>query len=73
MNVGNGRQLDEIGLARDFGSPIEHSSFSADILRLVVTDDRVLIESDDWICSILQKLISKDKSYQTLIDTIECQ
>jgi hypothetical protein len=39
----------------------------------LLTDSRLKIESEDWLLTILQTLISRDCSYEDLIDTIECQ
>jgi hypothetical protein len=52
---------------------LNHSLFSVEILRILLTDSRIIIESEDWLLEVLQSLISKDCSYENLIDTIECQ
>jgi hypothetical protein len=52
---------------------LDHSLFSVDILRILLTDSRLIIESEDWLLEVLKTLITKDCSYENLIDTIECQ
>jgi hypothetical protein len=52
---------------------LDHSLISNEILRMLLTDSRLLIESEDWLLKILKNLIAKDCSYENLIDTIECQ
>jgi hypothetical protein len=63
----------DIGYACEHFISLDHSLFSVEILRILLSDSRLIIESEDWLLAILQTLISKDCSYDNLIDTIECQ
>jgi hypothetical protein len=63
----------DIGYACEQFISLDHSLFSIEILRILLSDFRLKIESEDWLLTILQRLISKDCSYEDLIDTIECQ
>jgi hypothetical protein len=63
----------DIGCACEHFISLNHSLFSVEILRILLTDDRLLIKSEDWLFEVLKTLIAKDSSYEPLIDTIESQ
>jgi hypothetical protein len=63
----------DIGYACEQFISLDHSLFSFEILRILLTDCRLIIESEDWLLKVLQRLIWKDCSYENLIDMIECQ
>jgi hypothetical protein len=63
----------DIGYACKHFTSLDHSLFSVELLRTMLTDHRLLIESEDWLLTVLKSLIAKDNSYESLIDTIECQ
>jgi hypothetical protein len=63
----------DIGYACEQFISLDHSLFSVEILRILLSDSRLKIKSEDWLLTVLQRLISKDCSYEDLIDTIECQ
>jgi hypothetical protein len=52
---------------------LDHSLFSVEILRRLLTDNRLIIKSEEWLLKVLKSLIANDCSYENLIDTIECQ
>jgi hypothetical protein len=52
---------------------IDHSSFPADVLHLLLRDDRLRIESEDWLLTVIKTLIETDESYRILLETIESQ
>jgi hypothetical protein len=57
---------------KHFGS-LDHSSLPVNILELLLSDNRLNIESEDWLLKIVKDRISNDSSLIGLLDYIESQ
>jgi hypothetical protein len=63
----------DVGYACENFALLNHRSFSVETLRMLLSDDRVVIENEDWLLDIVLDLIEIDESYGSLLDTIECR
>jgi hypothetical protein len=52
---------------------LDHSSLPVNILELLLRDDRLIIESEDWLLKIVGDRISGNDSLIGLLDYIECK
>jgi hypothetical protein len=52
---------------------LDHSSLPVNILELLLGDDRLRIESEDWLLKVVRDRISGNDSLIGLLDFIECK
>jgi hypothetical protein len=61
----------DVGFACENFVSLDHSSLPVNILELLLADDRLKIESEDWLLKIVGDRISSDGSLIGLLDYIE--
>jgi hypothetical protein len=63
----------DVGFACEHFVSLDHSSLPVNILELLLSDNRLKIESEDWLLKIVSDRISSDSSLKSLLDFIECK
>jgi hypothetical protein len=63
----------DVGFACEHFVSLDHSMLPVNILELLLSDDRLTINSEDWLLKIIEDRISNDHSLIDLLDYVECK